>query len=339
MTDNISESVEMYLQVIATLRRNGSQAVPLSLLAKRLAILPASVNEMCRKLAYQGLVDYQPYKGVTLTDEGETLAQGVLCRRRIWEVFLVEKLGFSLEEAEEIACELEHATPDQLLSRLAAYLDFPTLSPRNEPIPCDYRGGTDLPLRDLTRLDAGQSGQVVNVAGDEVIKQLLRGYGISRGVVLEVLAVKANESMLLEVGGQCLSLAWNVATQVEVVPTESEQLPDVAPRGKTEGQVAGSDIGDSSEKEKDMETEVSQITLDQLPVGRQGVIVRLGGGKAIKRRLLDMGLVTGETVTLKAVAPMGDPLEFMVKGYKLSLRKSEAKDILVEVMDDSQPPG
>lgn len=339
MADNISESVEMYLEAIATLRQNGSQAVSLSLLAQGLAILPTSVNEMCRKLASQGLVDYQPYIGVTLTDEGEALAQGVLCRRRIWEVFLVEKLGFSLEKAGEIACELEHATPDQLLSHLAAFLDFPTLSPRNEPIPCDYRGGTDLPLRDLTRLDAGQSGQVLNVAGDEAIKHRLRGYGISRGVVLEVLAVKANESMLLEVGGQCLSLAWTVATQVEVVPTEGEQLPDVASQVKTEGQVTRSDAEDSSEKEKDMETQVSQITLDQLPVGRQGVIVRLTSSRAIKRRLLDMGLVTGETVTLKAVAPMGDPLEFVVKGYKLSLRKSEAKDILVEVMDDSQPLG
>ncbi len=338
MADNISERGEMYLQAIATLRRDGSQAIPLSLLAQRLAILPTSVNEMCRKLASQGLVDYQPYRGVTLTDEGEALAQGVLCRRRIWEVFLVEKLRFSLEKAGEIACELEHATPDQLLSHLAAFLDFPILSPRNEPIPCDYRTDANLPFRSLTALDAGQQGQVVNVASGEVIKDLLRGYGISRGAVLEVLAVKANESMLLQVSGQCLSLTWDVATQVEVMPTEGERLPDVAPRVHTEGQVTGLDTGDSSEKEKDMETQVSQITLDQLPVGGQGVIVRLGGAKAIKRRLLDMGLVTGETVTLKAVAPMGDPLEFVVKGYKLSLRKSDAKDILVEVMDDNKTP-
>jgi ferrous iron transport protein A len=58
--------------------------------------------------------------------------------------------------------------------------------------------------------------------------------------------------------------------------------------------------------------------------------VRVGGAKATRRRLLDMGLVTGETVTMKAVAPLGDPVELIVKGYHLSLRKHEASEIFVE---------
>lgn len=71
-------------------------------------------------------------------------------------------------------------------------------------------------------------------------------------------------------------------------------------------------------------------TLDQLARGQRAVIVRIGGERALRRRLLDMGLVTGEAVTLTAVAPLGDPLELTVKGYRLSLRKDEARLVIVE---------
>lgn len=80
-----------------------------------------------------------------------------------------------------------------------------------------------------------------------------------------------------------------------------------------------------------MGVDVQQATLDQLPLGTSATIVRVYGEKAARRRLLDMGLVTGETVTIQRVAPMGDPLDVVVKGYHLSLRKQEASRILVEV--------
>ncbi len=80
---------------------------------------------------------------------------------------------------------------------------------------------------------------------------------------------------------------------------------------------------------------MSQITAQQIPlsrlaIGQRATIVRVGGAKATRRRLLDMGLVSGETITLKAVAPLGDPIELIVKGYHLSLRKHEANEIVVE---------
>ena len=78
-----------------------------------------------------------------------------------------------------------------------------------------------------------------------------------------------------------------------------------------------------------------ETTLDQLKQGAQGVIVRLTCERVFRRRLLDMGLVTGETITLKSVAPLGDPLELFVKGYQLSLRKCDARYIVVKVGDDT----
>jgi ferrous iron transport protein A len=73
-----------------------------------------------------------------------------------------------------------------------------------------------------------------------------------------------------------------------------------------------------------------EITLDQLARGQRAIVVRIGGERNLRRRLLDMGLVTGETVTLRAVAPLGDPLELTLKGYQLSLRKAEARVVVVE---------
>lgn len=80
-----------------------------------------------------------------------------------------------------------------------------------------------------------------------------------------------------------------------------------------------------------MSQKTKQIPLGNVPIGTQATIIRIGGPKPTRRRLLDMGMITGETITMKAVAPLGDPVELLIKGYRLSLRKHEANEILVEV--------
>ncbi len=80
-----------------------------------------------------------------------------------------------------------------------------------------------------------------------------------------------------------------------------------------------------------MSSTTQQITLDQVPVGARVTVVRVGGEKVTRRRLLDMGLVAGETVFVQGVAPLGDPINILVKSYSLALRKREACQIMVEV--------
>ncbi|MEA3396612.1 MAG: FeoA family protein, partial [Chloroflexota bacterium] len=75
----------------------------------------------------------------------------------------------------------------------------------------------------------------------------------------------------------------------------------------------------------------SQIPLHELKVGQRGVIVHVSGKGSTKRRMMDMGLVPGSEVQVVRVAPLGDPIEFTVKGYSLSLRKSEANNVQVEI--------
>jgi len=70
--------------------------------------------------------------------------------------------------------------------------------------------------------------------------------------------------------------------------------------------------------------------LSELKCGEKGRIVKIGGGGGTRRRLLDMGLVSGSEVKMERVAPLGDPIEIKIKGYNLSLRKEEADSIQVE---------
>jgi ferrous iron transport protein A len=75
---------------------------------------------------------------------------------------------------------------------------------------------------------------------------------------------------------------------------------------------------------------MSVKTLNQLKPGERATIVKVGGEGAVRRRILDMGVVSGADIEVVRVAPLGDPVEFRVKGYNLSLRKSEAQNIQVE---------
>ena len=72
------------------------------------------------------------------------------------------------------------------------------------------------------------------------------------------------------------------------------------------------------------------LTLKDLKIGKSGIVLAVGGEKALRRRLLEMGITPRTTVTVKKAAPMGDPIEILLRGYVLSLRLEDAKKITVE---------
>jgi len=74
------------------------------------------------------------------------------------------------------------------------------------------------------------------------------------------------------------------------------------------------------------------MTLVELKPGQIGRIVQIGGLGPLKRRLMDMGVVPGEEISIEKTAPLGDPIEVRIKSYNLSLRKNEAKEIQVEAV-------
>lgn len=72
------------------------------------------------------------------------------------------------------------------------------------------------------------------------------------------------------------------------------------------------------------------MTLKELHVGKSGRVLSVGGEKALRRRLLDMGITPRTIITVKKAAPMGDPIELLLRGYVLTLRLEEAEKITIE---------
>lgn len=75
-------------------------------------------------------------------------------------------------------------------------------------------------------------------------------------------------------------------------------------------------------------------TVDKLRVNEMGKVIRIGSSGALRRRIIDMGITPGAVIIMKKLAPFGDPIEINVRGYELSIRKSEAAQILVETKGD-----
>jgi ferrous iron transport protein A len=78
-------------------------------------------------------------------------------------------------------------------------------------------------------------------------------------------------------------------------------------------------------------------TVDKLRPNEQGVVAQLGGAGALRRHIIDMGITPGAVVIMRKTAPLGDPLEINVRGYELSLRKSEAQHITVDTGTGTEP--
>lgn len=79
------------------------------------------------------------------------------------------------------------------------------------------------------------------------------------------------------------------------------------------------------------------MTLNELKIGQSAVITAVGGEGALRNRLIDMGLIPRTKLTLRKVAPMGDPIEIHIRGYELTLRREDAKDISVELLPQTDP--
>lgn len=212
-----SESEEMYLIHIAMAGEEGVEGpVGLSRLAEVLSVSSVSANQMVKKLAGRGLVEYLPYKGVELTSAGREIADRVLRGRRLWALFLAEQLDLSPARADAIACDLEHITPPDLADRLADLLGDPERGPQGRPIP--HPGRTDQPGRYLTlhELTIDETGTVAQVAGSQATGGFLAGQGLAPGVAVRLLAVGREGDCLLRVGTNDLHLSASLAEGVLV---------------------------------------------------------------------------------------------------------------------------
>jgi DtxR family Mn-dependent transcriptional regulator len=133
-----SQTVENYLKTIYLAQSAAGDAttlVPMGQLASALGVVPGTATTMMKALAESGLVHYEPYMGVRLTQSGEKLATLVLRRHRLVELFLVKVLGMSWAEVHDEAERLEHAVSERLIDRIDEMLGRPSVDPHGDPIP------------------------------------------------------------------------------------------------------------------------------------------------------------------------------------------------------------
>lgn len=137
-------------------------------IAKALNISPPSVSEMIKKLVKEDFIEYTLYKGVKLTEFGVEEALRIKKRHILWEVFLVEKLGYNWEDVNEEAELLEHVTSSKLEKRLEEYLDYPKNCPHGTPLSHPNY------LFDFIPLDKILEGEEVFIKRIEDDKEVLR---------------------------------------------------------------------------------------------------------------------------------------------------------------------
>jgi DtxR family transcriptional regulator, Mn-dependent transcriptional regulator len=158
-------------------------------IAQALGIAPASVTGMLRRLAEQGLITYERYRGVRLTEGGRRAALRTIRRHRVIEAYLTSALGYPWDRVHEEAERLEHAASDELIDRMAAAIGEPATDPHGAPIPS--RDGTlrPRPLLALVDVPAGAAVRILQV-GDRDPEQLryLAALGITPGVDVHVAA-------------------------------------------------------------------------------------------------------------------------------------------------------
>ena len=187
----ISFTEENYLKIIYLLtERNGGNEVSTNELAEHTQTKAASVSDMLRKLAEKNYINYRKYQGVTLTVEGQHIALAVIRKHRLWEVFLVEKLGFGWDEIHDIAEQLEHIDSKELTDSLDRFLGSPKFDPHGDPIP-DAKGKMpSVSYQKLSEVPLNQSVVMMGVsAHSPAFLQHLDKYQITLGCNLKVLEI------------------------------------------------------------------------------------------------------------------------------------------------------
>jgi DtxR family Mn-dependent transcriptional regulator len=183
----LSGPVEDYLKAIYDLER-GAQPATTNEIALRLAISPASVSGMVRRLADQGLITHEPYRGVRLTEDGRRAALRTLRRHRILECYLTEVLGYPWDRVHDEAEQLEHAASEELIERMALALGDPTHDPHGAPIPSREGEVDETTLRTLADAAAGEQLRVRQVMDKDAERlRYLAELGIRPGALVRVL--------------------------------------------------------------------------------------------------------------------------------------------------------
>lgn len=157
-----SQSEEDYLKALYHLEID-YDAVSTNSIADYLDMKPSSVTDMLKKLAEKKYINYEKYKGTSLTKKGRLVALYIIRKHRLWETFLVEKLGFGWDQVHIIAEQLEHIKSEELIENLDDFLGNPKYDPHGDPIPSKDGKIEKMNQKLLVELKADQKGIITGV--------------------------------------------------------------------------------------------------------------------------------------------------------------------------------
>ena len=226
VTPPLSGPVEDYLKAIYDLERVGAPAST-NAIADRLAISPASVSGMMRRLAEQRLITHEPYRGVRLTGAGRKAALRTLRRHRILECYLTEVLGYEWDGVHDEAERLEHAASDALIERMAVALGNPTQDPHGAPIPTRDGRVEEARLHTLAGVVAGEQVRVRRVQDEDAERlRYLAELGIRPGALVRILDRAPYDGPITlwvgESAGTTRAMGVGLAAEVFVEPVGPE---------------------------------------------------------------------------------------------------------------------
>lgn len=213
----VTGPVEDYLKVIFELESAAGVAGTTEI-ATELGFAPPSVSGMIRRLADQGLIEHERYRGVRLTKAGRRAALRTIRRHRVIEAYLTTALAYPWDRVHDEADRLEHAASDELIDRMAAAIGEPTTDPHGAPIPT--RDGTldETPVLALDEVGVGARVCVQRV-GDRDAEQLryLETLGIKPGRWIEVISREPFDGPIgLRIGGATRAIGPTLARQILV---------------------------------------------------------------------------------------------------------------------------
>jgi DtxR family Mn-dependent transcriptional regulator len=215
---SLTAPVEDYLKVIFELESTGG-AAGTNEIAAHLEIAAPSVTAMVRRLAEQGLIKYERYRGARLTEAGRRAALRTIRRHRVIEAYLTAALGYPWDRVHEEAERLEHAASDELIDRMAQSIGEPVTDPHGAPIPT-REGTLDEPaLATLADVAPGERARVQRV-GDRDSERLryLAELGIIPGTEVEVIARAPYDGPItVRVGGTDHAIGPALAREILVL--------------------------------------------------------------------------------------------------------------------------
>ena len=220
---SLTRAQQDYLKALYQLHGD-HRPVPTRDLAQRLGISSPSVSEMVTRLSAQGLVEHDRYRGQQLTREGRKVAIELVRHHRLLEMFLVQVLGYSLDEVHEEAERLEHVISERMERRIFELLGRPELDPHGHAIPTLGGKVRSLSQRPLSECRVGEKVIVQGVSDDDPARlRELERRGLLPGTRVEIVTASAYESPIeVRIKGRRDSIPLGLARAMFVEAARTE---------------------------------------------------------------------------------------------------------------------